>query len=249
MANIAATPEEQLESLRRTPRMTVAEAMNHQWTGPVALVNAIDGCGADQLTTETAPWLYRQGLPVRSLEKLFGVPYAQAYSLAKGSEPPAEIEKVHTPIERRIGRQKPVTTATLNKIRAMKADGETYFNIKERLHVSSKTITKAIKNVTGLPAAPKPVEAPIPAAAEPPAPEPALVVETVKVTTYKPIVPEHELATHRDSLEWELRNLDHDIGEALKQHEWDGVIGASTIAQAISVAIDLMSAEIARCQP
>ena len=253
MTDATATAEELVESLRKTPRMTVKEAMQHQWTGPVALADAIDGCGADQLTADTAPWLYRQGVPVRSLEKLFGVPYAQAYSLAKGAEPPVAISPAKPTKKKSV-------MVDCAKVMAMRKAGKKMKEIAKELEVGESTIYAAMKAnkevletpdpVPETPPAPKITAQPAPEAEEPPILEtPTPVVETIKVVTYRPSVPVVLLEQHRKTMEEILVTLECDARIAIDDRDYSIISEVVNQMKAVQVSIDLMTAEIRRCEP
>lgn len=75
------------------------------------------------------------------------------------------------------------------------------------------------------------------------------VSETVKVVTYRPAISVALLEQYRDVLESELTRTDTDMRRSLDYHDYMEVELLSKHCAAMSCAINLISAEIRRCEP
>lgn len=138
------------------PRFTLAEAMKHLWCGPRALVAAIDGCRADELTPEAAKWLHKNGVKPDVQEKLFGIPYATIYKMVKGADLPEALAKAHsvvapapvvetdTPIIAKRHHRHPNSIVTPDEIIAMYSKGKTVKQIQQLVHISNVKLGKIL---------------------------------------------------------------------------------------------------------
>ena len=241
--------------MSKTPRFNLIEAQKHFWAGPRALVDAIDGCGADQLTPDTALWLRRQGVNLLTMQNLFGIPAKKIDEMIRGAraaggevaDPEPEPCPEDEPEEKHGAQGRRTPDDVRERACKMYADGAKIGAIAKTLSLGWSTVRSIVKPpVPETPAEPKPE-----AAAEEPVvlEKPTAPLETpVSVVTYRPVVPRGEIARHRHVLEEMHASIDADARTALSDRDYDIASMIIEQLQALSVAIDLASAEIARCR-